>query len=1063
MTRILHISDLHACISAPAAATDREAILDALIEDVRALHRERPVDAVVMSGDLAFSGAPEQFDLARTGLLEPLEEALALDRTRIVIVPGNHDVDRAAIDLDREIGLQSRLDSREAAMELFGDASRLARATERMSAWHDFRDDFYSAAPLAVIPPLGHLHAFDTEDAHVRVAALDSAWRSSGDHDRGRLILGELQARAAVDALQDGDLRIFVFHHPTEWLVSWDADEVRHLLAGALVLNGHDHVPDPTLETTVRGTVLYSRGACLYESFEYWNGYSILDIDRQTSHTTVFLRDWYRERETFDEATRLSASGRLELDWPNIGQEVAVPTEVRFSQILSTLGDIVHQRSIISDYLSESRGIAGVDDILLPPRLWPVPYREAVAVAARGEGPKPERIDNRSLLTASSPVLVAGDPESGVTGALLWLLSHRFSVEESRLPVYLPFDQRFKEGRFERAILGELRRYGLSVDSWEAAPPLIIAIDDVAPAHTGAMNAFVRFLREHPQHSFILACHSPLHEHLSRDLRHAGIDVEVAHVGPFGRRELRTFVEMISGAASADLVQRVTAIVQSERLPRTPFVITALVAVILQNVELADVNESSLLDAYVSFLLGQGESFDPRGSAMDHRRREHLLSTFAKTLLDENRLSMPRLEFEEFVARHFRNRDWSDRISAGRIAEDLISRRVLHESHDGNVGFRHPAFRALFLGMAIVEDEELCDRLVADPLTNENAIRHATGLRRSDAQLLRKVAASTRSVMSDASLGFDSSMFDLMKARPGWTREHPDIEALVQRLEEPLPPPPEEEEIDEQVDEFHDSLDFYEAEPVADEHPVDIAWSVARSLARVLRNSELVDNVDLKADVLKTVIDDWCVFVVMAAAREDQDDFLKTGLEELIGDGRIDSDALARLFEIMLTFITVIAAQSLLGTLHLEGTIKRVADDREFMDNSGHALMTTMLYAATGNADWPDACARLFEAHSDHPIVAELARSYALAMYRFGDLSESTASRLESFLADIYTAGSPAAGQSLIARNQQRARAIEQLRRRRLLDRHGSESAVDTFDELLDSESASEEDEELAG
>ena len=286
----------------------------------------------------------------------------------------------------------------------------------------------------------------------------------------------------------------------------------------------------------------------------------------------------------------------------------------------------------------------------------------------------------------------------------------------------------------------------------------------------------------------------------------------------------------------------------------------------LKDIELTEVNESSLLDAYVSFLLGQGEALDRAGSDMDHRRREHLLSLFAQQLIADDRLAMSRLGFEEFVAQYFRNRGWADRLSPGHIADDLIARRVLHESQEGMVGFRHPAFRALFAGKAMIDDSEFAARMVADPLLNANAIRHAAGLKRSDAKLLKDVAAATRGLIAAATDGFDAHMFDLMKARPGWVRENPDLEELASRLDGPVPASPDEHVLDARADAIDDDLDFYEATQPVDRHPLDVSWDVARELARVLRNSELVDDLDLKADVLRAVLDDWSVFIVMAAA-----------------------------------------------------------------------------------------------------------------------------------------------------------------------------------------------------
>jgi hypothetical protein len=353
----------------------------------------------------------------------------------------------------------------------------------------------------------------------------------------------------------------------------------------------------------------------------------------------------------------------------------------------------------------------------------------------------------------------------------------------------------------------------------------------------------------------------------------------------------------------------------------------------------------------------------------------------------------------------------------------------------------------------MLEDDNFKKRLVDDAMANVVAIRHAAGLKRNDADLLQAVSNSVRSVFETAAEGFEAKMFDLIKSKPGWSKEDPDLELLSRRLDMPVPEPPQEEEVDERVDEYHDSLDFYDesSRDQAEVHPVDTVWMAAGFLANVLRNSELVDDIVLKTEVLKTIIDEWSVFTVMAAVREDQEAFLRDSVmewaEELAVGETVDLDAVARFIELILVFITVLAAQMSLGTIHLEGTVTRLIDDEEFMASSAHALLVTMLYAAIGAPNWPDRMSDLYEKHRDHPVVAELVRTYALAMYRLGGLPENDTTKLESFLADTY-AGVP---ESLpgpartLARNENRSRVLQELRRarRRVERRQGPASGLD--------------------
>jgi hypothetical protein len=292
----------------------------------------------------------------------------------------------------------------------------------------------------------------------------------------------------------------------------------------------------------------------------------------------------------------------------------------------------------------------------------------------------------------------------------------------------------------------------------------------------------------------------------------------------------------------------------------------------------------------------------------------------------------------------------------------------------------------------------------------------------------------------------------LIKDKPGWSNEDPDLESLRRRLES-APQEPAEEEVDEQMDAYYDQLDF-EASSDAPLHPVDTVWQAAKLLGRVLRNSELVDDLDLKTDVLRSVITDWSLFTVMAAVREDQEGFLRERLSEIaeeISGQPVDRDALARAVDLILVFVSAIALQSTLGTIHLERTVDRVLADEDFMSSTAHALLASMLYAAVGAPDWPDRLRTLYQRHRNHPVVAEVVRTYALALYRFGWLTEDEVPRVEELLADIY-AGEPIGARGharAIARMQERSRVLRELKRRRIHDSR-KELPAHTFEDALD-------------
>src|SRR5262245_41261366 len=98
MVAWLHLSDLH---MRGEPDWERDVVLRDLRRDLPGLARKLGIEPQLLfvTGDVAWRGAPQEYEAAQR-LLDALGEALGLPlRTRAFLVPGNHDVDREVLDL----------------------------------------------------------------------------------------------------------------------------------------------------------------------------------------------------------------------------------------------------------------------------------------------------------------------------------------------------------------------------------------------------------------------------------------------------------------------------------------------------------------------------------------------------------------------------------------------------------------------------------------------------------------------------------------------------------------------------------------------------------------------------------------------------------------------------------------------------------------------------------------------------------------------------------------------------------------------------------------------------
>ena len=205
MPVLMHISDLHRSSDEPVSNAELVARLKRDVD--RQLNEGPPIappDALIVSGDLV-RGAPlndpdpsatisTQYRQAEEFLGELVEVLFGGDRSRVVICPGNHDVDwcRAHASMERvpedkipsdvfealsAPGSQFRWDWGECTLYRIAD---MALYDSRMDRYWEFVNQFYTGTDILRLPSLNDEPLFvELFDRRVLVAALNSC--SSND------------------------------------------------------------------------------------------------------------------------------------------------------------------------------------------------------------------------------------------------------------------------------------------------------------------------------------------------------------------------------------------------------------------------------------------------------------------------------------------------------------------------------------------------------------------------------------------------------------------------------------------------------------------------------------------------------------------------------------------------------------------------------------------------------------------------------------------------------------------------------------------------------------------
>jgi len=327
--RILHLSDIHFKVD---KAWDAEPVLGDLAEFIAEEGKGgRVPDLVAITGDLAFAGTDEEYRLARAWLDQQLWPALPknLSRDRLLLVPGNHDVDRKKVDFVAEAVQKNVLDAGDQYQiaKILGDAGQRDVLLKRHAAYLAFLGDWRGETQS--LP--WWRRSIEIRGVRLYVAGLDSAWMACGDKDRDQLLLGRYQMNQTVrdqDA-KKADWRLALLHHPWDYFAEFDGHEARSTIHQHcdLLLRGHLHFPqsERVVPPDPSRACLELAAGCVYENSRYPNAFQWIELYSQPRRIKVLYRAWIQGAWTIDRNQPGCWDGEAEF---NLAAVKPVPTTV---------------------------------------------------------------------------------------------------------------------------------------------------------------------------------------------------------------------------------------------------------------------------------------------------------------------------------------------------------------------------------------------------------------------------------------------------------------------------------------------------------------------------------------------------------------------------------------------------------------------------------------------------------------------------------------------------------------------------------------------------------------
>jgi 3',5'-cyclic AMP phosphodiesterase CpdA len=294
----LHVSDFHFKSGDPY---DRDVVLRALVHWVAEFRkRGRHPDLIFATGDVAHSGQEAEYRPA-TQFFDALCGAADIDRRRLYVIPGNHDVDR-----NLGVGLARTLGTREEADTYFGPSIPKPHITQKQHAFQQWYNQYFDG--IRTFPQTsscGPVEVVEIGRLRVGILPINSALFCQGDDDHAKLWIGRRSLDAAVEEMKKlgASLKVALLHHPLDWLHEAERSNVRTVLQSNvdIILRGHLHETDVEGVAGVTGNVLHMAAGATYQTPRWPNRVLYASLQDDQIEVSAFrYEDQPREIWTID-------------------------------------------------------------------------------------------------------------------------------------------------------------------------------------------------------------------------------------------------------------------------------------------------------------------------------------------------------------------------------------------------------------------------------------------------------------------------------------------------------------------------------------------------------------------------------------------------------------------------------------------------------------------------------------------------------------------------------------------------------------------------------------------
>ena len=742
---IVHISDAHL---QKKNVTDIKKIVEKLIIDVEKISGEtgQIANLVCFTGDLIQRGdyakeVENEWDLANEIIVDPILEKLNIKKDNFIIIPGNHEVNRNKIEKYSEKGFRG-ITNRQEIDELVKEMPTIAR--DRIQYFYEYIKECYTEE--VNFGKIGYSLIREFNGTKIGMVCLDSAWRSSGEGDieRNRIIVGKRQIDDLFEYIKDTDLKICLMHHPVNWLVPDEQQEIKRCLGKFdLVLRGHVHELDDEQIISKGCQTIYSTAGKIFP-MDYYNGYSYIVCDFEKRKCSIYLRKYYDvPRECFDKAVELYEDGRVEYDLLSRDKTREELYDLAL-QLQKSYAGLSEKFLAIQEF--DKKTPDKIEDLYVAPVL-----------STKSEYVKEEmaeEIDLEKLIASNNNIIFIGKRESGKTTILQKIA---FSCLEEfdknqKVPIYIDLKtlpkgtDRILQACFQFVLRNVSEDYDINKNTIRNLIEkgyVQILIDNVCLSNQNDIVKLQDFMKKYPECKYALMLEEEFFQTISlKELPDFGLDFDSIYIQMFGKKEIRELTnKWYSGRLqdTTELVERIYTYCNSMNFPRTPFNIALFLVINDVDSSFVPINESNVMQNYLETVLEKLSISELDYSAYDFKLKQDFLIFLAYEMYKRDMYYFTCEEFYKMSSDYHERLGFKETDSK---FNSIFFEKCILAKYDNFISFRHHSIMEFFMAKKAEESPEFLAEMLMKGKRHhfQNEIKFYAGLNRNCKKILSDIS-----------------------------------------------------------------------------------------------------------------------------------------------------------------------------------------------------------------------------------------------------------------------------------------------------------------------------------